>query len=148
MLLPPGQNPVNRQVLHLFVMSLEHPLIWNISIAFSGGYFGITQPPSPLLFFNSMFLIWGLFIFSCDQFQALHFKFIYFCFKRASGRGQRERGTEDPKRVLCWQQRAWCGAWTHEPWDRDPSRSRMLNRLSHPAAPPNKFILRQIMKPV
>ena len=33
------------------------------------------------------------------------------------------------------QQRARCEARTHEPRDRDVSRSRTLNRLSHPGAP-------------
>ena len=32
------------------------------------------------------------------------------------------------------QHRAPCGARTHEPWDHDMSRSRMLNRWSHPGA--------------
>ena len=35
-------------------------------------------------------------------------------------------GTDDPKWALCWQKRAWCGAWTHEPWDQDLSWSRCL----------------------
>ena len=33
------------------------------------------------------------------------------------------------------QHRARCGAQTHEPGDRDPSRSRTLNLVSHPGAP-------------
>ena len=33
------------------------------------------------------------------------------------------------------QHRAWCGAWTHKPWDHDLGQSWMLNRLSHPGTP-------------
>ena len=33
------------------------------------------------------------------------------------------------------QHRAWHRAWIHELWDRDLSRSQMLNWLSHPGAP-------------
>ena len=47
-----------------------------------------------------------------------------------AGKGQRERGTEDLKRVLCWQQQTRCG--TQEPWDHDLSQSWTLNGLSHP----------------
>ena len=37
--------------------------------------------------------------------------------------------------ALSCQHRARLGAWTHGPRDRDLSRSRPLNRLSHPGAP-------------
>ena len=37
--------------------------------------------------------------------------------------------------ALSCQHRAWCGARTHGPQDHDLSRSRPLNRLSHPGAP-------------
>ena len=50
--------------------------------------------------------------------------FIYFEREREQGRGrerERERGTQDSKQALCWQQRAQCGAWTHELWDHDLS---------------------------
>ena len=50
------------------------------------------------------------------------------------GEGQRGRGTENPKRSLCQQQRAWYGTQTHEPWDHDLSQSRTLNQLNHPSA--------------
>ena len=52
-----------------------------------------------------------------------------------TGEGQRQRGTEDPKQPLCWQQRARCGAWTHEPWAHGLSWSHLLNWLSHPDTP-------------
>ena len=56
--------------------------------------------------------------------------------ERKSKQGRsRERETEDLKKVLYWQQRAQCGAWTHKPRDHDLSQSRMLNWLSHPHAP-------------
>ena len=56
----------------------------------------------------------------------------------------RERGTEDPKWGLCWQQTAWCRTRTHEPRDHDVSQSQMLNRLSHPGAP-RKVEFKQII---
>ena len=37
--------------------------------------------------------------------------------------------------ALSCQHRARHGAQTHEPWDHDLSRSRKLNRLSHPGTP-------------
>ena len=49
--------------------------------------------------------------------------------------GKRERGTEDLKWALCWQQRAWCGAWTQVLCDHDLSQRWMLNWLSHPGTP-------------
>ena len=30
--------------------------------------------------------------------------------------GTKKEGAEDPKRALHWEQRAWCGAQTHESW--------------------------------
>lgn len=53
------------------------------------------------------------------------------------GRG-RERGRlriRSRLQALSCQHRAWCRAWTHEPWDHDLSRSCMLNQLSHPGTP-------------
>ena len=63
--------------------------------------------------------------------------FIYFWERESTQveQGQRERGTEDPKQALCWQQQAWCRAWTRELHDHDLSWSSTLNRLSHPGAP-------------
>ena len=40
--------------------------------------------------------------------------------------GNRERKTENPKQAPHWQQRARCGAETHEQWDHDLSRSQTL----------------------
>ena len=44
--------------------------------------------------------------------------------RKSTSRGGAERGgrTEDRKQVPCGQQRALCGARTHEPQDHDPSR--------------------------
>ena len=50
----------------------------------------------------------------------------------------RERGRHRIRsrlQALSCQHRAWHGARTHEPWDHDLSQSRMLNQLSHPGAP-------------
>ena len=59
------------------------------------------------------------------------------------GRGK-ERGREDPKQALHWQQCAQRGAWTHKPRDDDLSWSQTLNWLSHPGVsrdmPLNHFI--------
>ena len=54
-----------------------------------------------------------------------------------TGEGQREREAQNPKQAPApsCQPRAWRGARTHRPRDRDLSRSRTLNRLSHPGAP-------------
>ena len=51
------------------------------------------------------------------------------------GRG-RERGRENLKQALRCQHRAQGGARTPQPQDHDLSRSWMLNRPSHPGAPP------------
>ena len=64
--------------------------------------------------------------------------------------GQRQRGSEDLKLAVSWQQRAQCGAWTHKSRDYDLSWSLTLNQLSHPHAPsfpfsynilPNKLLI-------
>ena len=49
----------------------------------------------------------------------------------SGGGAEREGDTES----LSCQNRAWCGARTHEPGDHDLIWSQMLNRLSHPGAP-------------
>ena len=53
------------------------------------------------------------------------------------GKGQRERETQNRKQApgskLSTEPR--CRARTHRPQDRDLSRSRALNQLSHPGAP-------------
>ena len=57
------------------------------------------------------------------------------------GRG-RERGRHRIRsrlQALGCQHRAQYGARTHEPWDHDLSRSRTLNRLSHPGTPIANF---------
>ena len=54
------------------------------------------------------------------------------------GEGQRERGRhriQSRLQALSCLHKAQRGAWTHGPRDHDLSRSRTLNRLSHPGAP-------------
>ena len=55
--------------------------------------------------------------------------------KWGRGREWRRRRIWSRLQALSCQHRAWRGTQTHEPWDRDLSRSRMLNQLSHPGAP-------------
>ena len=55
----------------------------------------------------------------------------------------RERGRHriwSRLQALSYQHRVRHGAQTPEPWDHDLSRSRSLNRLSHPGAPVKFFI--------
>ena len=54
--------------------------------------------------------------------------------------GQRERGTEDPKQAVCWQRKARCGAWIHEPWNRDLSWSDAWPTES-PRRPRTQFVV-------
>ena len=59
---------------------------------------------------------------------------------------QRERGRyriQSRLQALSCQHRAWCGAWTHQPWDHDLSRSQTLTQLSHPV-----FILKSRFSPL
>ena len=58
------------------------------------------------------------------------------------GRG-RERGRHRIRSRLqapSCQHRAHRGAWTRQPWDHDLSRSRALDRLSHPGVPYCLFV--------
>ena len=58
--------------------------------------------------------------------------------RQSTCRGGAERGRHRIRsrlQALRHQHRAGCGARTHRPRDHDPSRSRMLTRLSHPGAP-------------
>ena len=55
--------------------------------------------------------------------------------RAGEGEGKRERDTHriwSRLQAQSCQHRAWHGARTHELTDHDPSRSRTLNRLSHP----------------
>ena len=55
----------------------------------------------------------------------------------------RERGKHriwSRLQALSCQHRARCRARTHGPWDNDLSRSRTLNRLSHPGSPVKTFL--------
>ena len=74
--------------------------------------------------------IWAWYIF----FNVYLFLRERVCVPHEQGTG-RERGTEDSKWALCWQQRAWCRAWTHKLWDHDLSWSLIPNWLSHPGTP-------------
>ena len=69
--------------------------------------------------------------------------FTYFLRDRdrvQAGEKQRERETRNPKQVPGSElsarspTRGW-NPWIHESWGRDLSRSRTLDRLSHPGAP-------------
>ena len=66
-------------------------------------------------------------------------KNVYLCLREHKWERGREKGTEDPKGVLCLQQWACCGALTHKPQGRDLSWSQTLNCLSHPGAPRTKL---------
>ena len=86
--------------------------------------------------------------FTCPRDSTSFFFSTFFCFvlflflgqretEHERGRG-RERGRQRIRNRLqapSHQPRAWRGARTHRPRDHDLSRSRMLNRLSHPGAP-------------
>ena len=83
-----------------------------------------TEPPRHPK--NSFFLMFIYFIFETERDRAW------------TGEGQRERGRHriwNRLQALSCQHRARRGAWTHGPRDHDLSRSRPLNRLSHPGAP-------------
>ena len=43
--------------------------------------------------------------------------------------------------LIGWQLQVQCRAWTHKLQDHDLSQSQMLNRLGHPGAPSNYFIM-------
>ena len=93
-----------------------------------------------------------LIIHSCDCFccipKVFFFLHLFRFFLRnrvrqsmSGGGAEREGDIESEAGSRLWasgQYRAWCGAGTHELWDHDLSRSQMLNRLSHPGAPPPK----------
>ena len=58
--------------------------------------------------------------------------------QRASGVGQRERETQDPKQAPGAELSAQSPTWDSNSQtvrDHDLSQSRMLNQLSHPGAP-------------
>ena len=80
-----------------------------------------------------------------------HFNFfnVYFFLRERQhvnrGRG-RQTGRQDLKRAPCWQQRVWCGARTHKPWDHDLSWSQKLNQLSHPGAPLRFFVKKKYVQ--
>ena len=65
--------------------------------------------------------------------------FIYFLRQRETereqGKGRGRHRIWSRLQALSCQHRAQCGAWTHRLWDRDLSRSRTLNRRSHPGTP-------------
>ena len=87
---------------------------------------------------------------SCAYWEGPSFFFLcFYLFLRQTeteheqGRG-RERGRHRIRSGLqapSCQHRARRGARTHELWDRDPSRSRTPNRLSHPGAPVRLFLI-------
>ena len=86
---------------------------------------------------------------SLDQLEGIHITCSFFLIKffnvclflreRESRGGGRHRLRSRLQALSC-QYRAWCGIWTHEPWDHDLSWSQMLNWLSHPGAPYGLFL--------
>ena len=72
------------------------------------------------------------------------FFFLMFIFEteteREWGRGRGRHRVQSRLQALSCQHRARCGARTHERRDHDLSRSRRLNRLSHPGAPAYQFL--------
>ena len=58
------------------------------------------------------------------------------------GRERRRHRIRSRLQALSCQHRAWCGARSPKPWDRDLSRSWTLNQLSHAGAPESFFFLR------
>ena len=119
-----------------------------------------TEPNVGLKPTNSKMMTWAQVGHSTDwATQVPLFIFLMFIFERErawmsacvcaraheQGRG-RERGRQDLKWALCWQQRAWCGARIHKLWDHYLSRSRMLNQLSHPGAPRRLLTLKTTSK--
>ena len=73
--------------------------------------------------------------------------FVYFWEKENAQKEQRESKTENPKQASRWQGKAWCGAWTHQQWDRHLSQSRIFNQLSHPGAPPLPILIGFLFNP-
>ena len=69
----------------------------------------------------------------------LYLPTISTCLSVNSTEGGRHRIWSRLQALSC-QHRAPCGAWTHELRDHDLSRSRTLNRLSHPGAPSYLFL--------
>ena len=60
--------------------------------------------------------------------------------KQGRSREKGRRRIRSRLRAPSCQHRAGCGAPTHRPRDHDLSQSQMLNRLSHPGAPFEKFL--------
>ena len=81
--------------------------------------------PLPL-FFNIIFFFKRLFIVQRQR-ETEH--------EHGRGRERRRHRIRSRLRALSRQHGARRGARTHEPRDRDLSRSQTLNRLSHPGAP-------------
>ena len=76
--------------------------------------------------------------------------FIFGKRQSTSGEGAERGGYRiwSKLQALSCQHRDWCGAQTHEPWDRDLSRGQMLNLPSQQDTPPGlvlKEYLRQQM---
>ena len=84
-----------------------------------------------------MLCIWNYYVI-CQLYLNL-FLFFKFIFEReterACGGGAESGRDRGSKASSSCQQRAWCRARTHEPWDHDLSQSRTLNWLSHPGVP-------------
>ena len=123
---------------------LIHPAAESLALSLPFIYFAHLPPPALLTTTGSFSIFRGLFLlFVCSSiFLNKFFKRLFILERQRDteheqGRG-RERGRHriwSRRQALSRQHRARRGAWTHGPWDHDPSRSRPLNRLSHPGAP-------------
>ena len=102
-------------------------------------------PVASLSFFLSKIFYFILFIFIFIYlFIFLMFSFILWERESACGQvgaGPESGERENPKQAPCRQHRAQPGGQTHEPEDRDLSRSQVLNWLSLPGAPATPFPL-------
>ena len=120
----PGSEPSARSLLWILCPPLSLPLSFSLS------------------FKNKVKIIYLFYFY--------FFNIYLFLRQRESmNRGGSERGRHRiwnrPQALSC-QHRARRGARTHGPWDHDLSRSRTLNRPSHPGAPKN-CLLTEYVKP-
>ena len=107
------------------------------------GYTIILQPAHSGILCMAEFQM-NVILFSCFAYLSFIIFLIFltfYLFLRETecewGRGRERRSHRIWSRLQApsCQHRARCGARTHEPWDRDLSWSRTLNRRSHPGAP-------------
>ena len=104
---------ISRGLEHSLVYN-EHPIIFN------------SVHPEVYITNHTLFFLMFVFIFERRR-ETDH--------EWGRGRERRRHRIRSRFRALSCQRRAWRGARTHKPWDRDLSWSQMLNWLSHPGAP-------------